>query len=74
MPRPPFMPRRSPGARHASWIVAVFALIVTALGPVAAPVAAAEGLTMETRILLGGHARLGSWVAIAVHLKNDGPA
>ena len=74
MPRHPFMPRRSPGARHASWIVAAFALIVTALGPVAAPVAAADGLTMEARILLGGHARLGSWVAIAVHLKNDGPA
>ena len=74
MPRHPFMPRRSPGARRASWIVAAFALIVTALGPVAAPVAAADGLTMEARILLGGHARLGSWVAIAVHLKNDGPA
>ena len=25
-------------------------------------------------MLLGGHARVGSWVAIAVHLKNDGPA
>ena len=43
-------------------------------GPVAAPAAAADGLTMEARILLGGHARLGSWIAIAVHLKNDGPA
>jgi len=29
---------------------------------------------MEARVLLGGHARVGSWVAIAVHLKNDGPA
>ena len=28
---------------------------------------------MEARILLAGHARIGSWVAISVHLKNDGP-
>ena len=30
--------------------------------------------TMEARILLDGHARVGSWMAIEVHLKNDGPA
>ena len=30
--------------------------------------------TMEARVLLDGHARVGSWMAIAVHLKNDGPA
>ena len=28
---------------------------------------------MESRILVGGHARVGSWVAISVHLTNDGP-
>ena len=28
---------------------------------------------MEARTLLDGHARVGSWMAIAVHLKNDGP-
>ena len=28
---------------------------------------------MDARILLAGHARTGSWVAIEVHLKNDGP-
>ena len=28
---------------------------------------------MEARVLLDGHARVGSWMAIAVHLKNDGP-
>ena len=28
---------------------------------------------MEARILLEGHARVGSWMAIEVHLKNDGP-
>jgi len=74
VPRHPFMPRHSPGARHAARIFAALALVVTALGPVSAPTSAAGGPTMEARILLGGHARLGSWVAISVHLKNDGPA
>ena len=54
--------------------MAAIALVFTALGPVAGPAAAVGGPTMEARILLGGHARLGSWVAISVHLKNDGPA
>jgi hypothetical protein len=68
------MPRHSPGARRAARILAALALVFTALGAVSAPVAAAGGPTMEARVLLGGHARLGSWVAISVHLKNDGPA
>ncbi len=74
MPRHPFKTRHSPGARRAARIVAALALVFTALGPVADPAAAVGGPTMEARILLGGHARLGSWVAISVHLKNDGPA
>ncbi|GIW20473.1 MAG: hypothetical protein KatS3mg065_0769 [Chloroflexota bacterium] len=32
-----------------------------------------SGLTMAARPLLGGHARPGSWVAIAVDLANEGP-
>jgi hypothetical protein len=68
------MPRHSPGARRAARIIAALALVFTALGPVSTPTSAADGPTMEARILLGGHARLGSWVAISVHLKNDGPA
>ena len=35
---------------------------------------AADGLTVEAKALLDGHARVGSWMAIAVHMKNDGPA
>ena len=35
---------------------------------------AAEGLTMEARALLDGHARIGSWMAIDVHITNAGPA
>lgn len=55
-------------------IVAVLAVVVAALGPATMPVAAAGGPTIEARVLLGGHARVGSWVAISVHLRNDGPA
>ena len=68
------MPHSSPGAPRTFRIAAVVAVLMGALGPTALPVAAAGGPTMEARVLLGGHARVGSWVAIAVHLKNDGPA
>jgi hypothetical protein len=42
--------------------------------PFALPAAAAGDLTMSARVLLQGHARVGSWMAIEVQLKNDGPA
>jgi hypothetical protein len=35
---------------------------------------AAGPLTMNARILLQGHARTGSWAAVEVDLKNDGPS
>jgi hypothetical protein len=44
---------------------------------VAAPVAAVQapaGLTMEATVLLDGHARVGSWMAIDIHVANVGPA
>ncbi len=44
-----------------------------ALGLMAAPVAADDAVQMTARALLDGHARVGSWVAIAVDLANDGP-
>jgi len=54
---------------------AVFAAIVAAaLGPAATSVAAADPPTMTARVLLQGHARLGSWMAIEVHLVNAGPS
>ncbi|HLA17310.1 MAG TPA: hypothetical protein VJZ72_10465 [Candidatus Limnocylindrales bacterium] len=46
-------------------LVATSALVV--------PVAAAEGLTMAASGYLAGHVRPGSWMAIEVSLKNDGP-
>jgi hypothetical protein len=51
-------------------IVASFALALLA----ASPARAAGGPTMSVHILLGGHTRVGSWLAIAVDLANDGPA
>jgi len=53
--------------------VALLGLLGVLLLPAAAPVAAADGLTMEAKALLGGHARIGSWMAVSVRLKNDGP-
>ena len=53
--------------------VALLGLLGVLLLPAARPVAAADGLTMEAKALLGGHARIGSWMAVSVRLKNDGP-
>jgi len=51
--------------------VSVAGLLLAAL---AAPTLAVEGPEMSARALLDGHARAGSWIAIAVDLSNDGPA
>ena len=53
---------------------AALAVVLAALGPAASTTVAADGLTMEARILLNGNARIGSWMAIEVHLVNNGPA
>ncbi len=62
----------------AARLVAVLALVVIGLAPASATAFAAttdvEGLTMEARVLLAGNVRPGSWMAIEVHLTNDGPA
>ena len=44
-----------------------------ALLPAAGPVHAAD-VTMIARVLLGGHTRLGTWTAIEIRARNDGPA
>jgi hypothetical protein len=72
--RHPLSPRLVPGARRIARVAAVVGVLLAAVGPAALPAAAADGPTMEARVLLGGHARVGSWVAISVHLRNDGPA
>ena len=52
----------------------VVGVVLGAAGPATSPATAADGLTMEARILLNGNARIGSWMAIEVHLVNTGPA
>jgi hypothetical protein len=64
--------QRRPGT-VALRLVAV-ALAVFAMLPLSAGTATADqGLTMEAHALLQGHARSGSWFAIAVDVANAGP-
>ncbi|MGZ8513490.1 MAG: hypothetical protein ACXW4H_00465 [Candidatus Limnocylindrales bacterium] len=53
---------------------AALGLVLAMLGPAAASTAAADLPTMEAHALLAGNARIGSWMAIQVHLVNNGPA
>lgn len=75
------MPHRSTAAspdapvrRLALRAATLLAVLAVGLGPFALRGAAAGELTMEARILLLGHARAGTWAAIEVDLRNDGPA
>ncbi len=64
-------------SRSPRWFAARIALVGVLFwavaGPVAPLAAAADGPQMEARVLLEGHARIGSWLAIEVRLTNDGP-
>ena len=66
-PTPPRRPRR---VRPTLLIGLLGAWLVGSVGPASA----ADGLTMQATALLDGHIRTGSWMAIDVHLTNDGPA
>ncbi|HEX7472733.1 MAG TPA: hypothetical protein VF323_06605, partial [Candidatus Limnocylindrales bacterium] len=72
----PTTARRRPARRSGVAFVglAILALAFSLAGPVARPVAAAAGLTIDARALLAGHGRVGSWMGIAVTVANDGPA
>ncbi len=74
MLRHPLSRRIAPGVPGLLRAAAALAILFAAIGPAAVPARAADGPTMEAKALLGGHARVGSWVAISVHLHNDGPA
>jgi len=66
---------RHPGRTRRSWRVVGASLALLAfLGPASTSTAAADAPTIEARILLNGNARIGSWMAIEVHLVNNGPA
>lgn len=43
------------------------------LAPTVGPVRAADPLTMNAHALVGGHVRVGSWMAIEVDVENGGP-
>ncbi len=63
-----------PPARPAWRALALLGVAVGMLGPLALSTAAAGSPTMDAHALLSGNARIGSWMAIQVHLVNDGPA
>jgi hypothetical protein len=69
----------SPVTRCLRVLAAVALVAGLVIAPVEAsgrPIAAVTpppGLTIEATVLLDGHARVGSWMAIDVRLKNDGP-
>jgi hypothetical protein len=52
--------------------VAALGLSLILVGVSARAAAAADGPQMTARVLLQGHARLGSWLAIEVRLQNEG--
>jgi hypothetical protein len=60
-------------ARSIATAFAVMALLVGSIvGPTVDHVRAADGPQLDARVLLEGHARLGSWLAIDVRLRNEG--
>ena len=71
--RPLLDPPERPVIARAGRLLAALGLIAALLLPGATTVAAADGLTMDAHTMLDGHARIGAWMAVSVHLKNDGP-
>ena len=54
---------------------ALAAMLVLPLagGAAAATAAGSDALTVEARVMLAGHVRLGAWMAVDVRIRNDGP-
>lgn len=63
--------RARPHVRGALSMLFAAALVA---GPLALRTSAAEVIGMESQVLLQGHTRVGSWMAIQVQFTNDGPA
>jgi hypothetical protein len=68
VPRSPHL-RSVRSARRAALLLGAWLVLGSGM---AGPAAAADGPTMDARALLQGHSRVGSWLAIEVHLQNDG--
>ncbi len=65
-------PRASRRHRRLAVLLVTALVLVGSAAAIPAVTAAATPPTMTARVLLQGHARLGSWIAILVHLHNDG--
>ncbi|MBI2762683.1 MAG: hypothetical protein HYX54_02850 [Chloroflexi bacterium] len=63
-----------PSARSMRTASTMLLVLGVLLGPLAIVAHAATPIEMGARVLLQGHARVGSWMAIEVDLANDGPA
>ena len=59
--------------RPVAALAALAAASALSLAPVAGPVLAASPPTMDAHALIGGHVRVGSWMAIEVDVENGGP-
>lgn len=70
------MPHRAPNriARIVAALLGAWVLIAAPLLAAPQGATAADGPTMTARVLLQGHARIGSWIAIEVRLQNTGPS
>jgi hypothetical protein len=68
--------RRRPTGRTRTLVMLALLGTLAATMSFGAPAAVAisEGLQMDARVLLEGNARVGSWMAIEVQVRNDGPA
>ncbi|HZM73747.1 MAG TPA: hypothetical protein VFC71_10290 [Candidatus Polarisedimenticolia bacterium] len=55
-------------------LAVIAALLLLALGPAAHRSVAAGDITLTAAVLLQGHARVGTWMAITVHIENAGPS
>jgi hypothetical protein len=66
---------RRAGRRTRRWAALLWPVLILGalLGPATATTAAAGQVTMDARVLLDGHVRVGSWMAVEVNLANDGP-
>ena len=68
---------RHPDSVLASRIARVMVAAALLAGLIATPALAVEapaGLTMEANVLMDGHVRVGSWMAIDIQIANTGPA
>ncbi|MBA3876184.1 MAG: hypothetical protein C0498_04480 [Anaerolinea sp.] len=72
MPLAIALPRRA--AFRLGRVLAALFVAALALGPLALSTSAAENVGLQARVLLQGHARVGSWMAIEVQFTNNGPA